>query len=187
VNTSPLFCSFPPLFFLSISNRQIEIEIAIAIIAMVLIKSLASTALFASAAYSRAICRQTSTLNSLFVAAGKTYFGTATDQTLLQNTENEAIIKAQFGTLTPENSMKWDSIERKQAISWTQSLGSIDNLQRLRELSTLTSRITWYVIMNLGEYAMLLTLAGRLCRDEWQACPWPHAGYVTRSPSLEEI
>ncbi|CEL05152.1 Putative Endo-1,4-beta-xylanase C [Aspergillus calidoustus] len=81
---------------------------------MVLIKSLASTALFASAAYSRAICRQTSTLNSLFVAAGKTYFGTATDQALLQNTQNEAIVRAQFGTLTPENSMKWDAIEPSQ-------------------------------------------------------------------------
>ncbi|KAL2822102.1 endo-1,4-beta-xylanase C [Aspergillus granulosus] len=81
---------------------------------MVLIKSLASSVLFASVAYSRAICRQTSTLNSLFVAAGKTYFGTATDQALLQNTQNEAIIRAQFGALTPENSMKWDAIEPSQ-------------------------------------------------------------------------
>ncbi|KAL2834688.1 glycoside hydrolase superfamily [Aspergillus pseudoustus] len=81
---------------------------------MVLVKSLASSVLFASAAYSRVICRQTTSLDSLIVGAGKAYFGTATDQALLENTENEAIIRAQFGVLTPENSMKWESIEPSQ-------------------------------------------------------------------------
>ncbi|KAL4908858.1 glycoside hydrolase superfamily [Aspergillus multicolor] len=60
-----------------------------------------------------------STLNDLFVAAGKQYFGTASDKTLLENTQNEPIVREQFGVLTPENSMKWDSIEPSQgSFSW---------------------------------------------------------------------
>ncbi|KIM23756.1 glycoside hydrolase family 10 protein [Serendipita vermifera MAFF 305830] len=48
------------------------------------------------------------------VAKGKKYFGTCADSGLLSNSQNVAIIKAQFNQLTPENSMKWDSIESSQ-------------------------------------------------------------------------
>ncbi|KIM23070.1 glycoside hydrolase family 10 protein [Serendipita vermifera MAFF 305830] len=47
-------------------------------------------------------------------AKGKKYFGTCADSNLLSNSQNSAIIKAQFNQLTPENSMKWDSIESSQ-------------------------------------------------------------------------
>ncbi|KAI5818979.1 glycoside hydrolase superfamily [Pyronema omphalodes] len=50
-------------------------------------------------------------LNAKFVAKGKKYFGTCSDAALLSNAQNSAIIKAEFGQLTPENSMKWDAIE----------------------------------------------------------------------------
>jgi endo-1,4-beta-xylanase len=79
---------------------------------MVYLKSLAGSALFASLASAAVLPRQATSLHEAFVAAGKSYFGTASDQALLQNTQNEAIVRAQFGALTPENSMKWESIER---------------------------------------------------------------------------
>ncbi|KAL4781366.1 endo-1,4-beta-xylanase C [Aspergillus varians] len=89
---------------------------------MVYFSSLAGSALFASLASAAIVPRQSSSLNDAFVAAGKSYFGTCSDETLLQNTENEAIISTQFGALTPENSMKWDSIEPTQgSFSWDQA------------------------------------------------------------------
>ncbi|KAI9035870.1 endo-1,4-beta-xylanase [Aspergillus affinis] len=80
---------------------------------MVYIKNLASTiTLLASVASARVITRQaSSSINEAFTSHGKKYFGTASDQALLQNSQNEAIVAADFGQLTPENSMKWDSTE----------------------------------------------------------------------------
>ena len=51
-------------------------------------------------------------INSLLVAKGKKYFATCTDQGRLTTGKNAAIIQANFGGVTPENSMKWDSTER---------------------------------------------------------------------------
>ncbi|KAL4864743.1 hypothetical protein BDV12DRAFT_205558 [Aspergillus spectabilis] len=88
---------------------------------MVYIKSLAGSALFASLASAAILPRQSTSLHEAFVAAGKSYFGTASDQALLQNTQNEAIVRAQFGALTPENSMKWESIQPSQgSFNWAQ-------------------------------------------------------------------
>ncbi|PVG02149.1 hypothetical protein CPB86DRAFT_811650 [Serendipita vermifera] len=59
----------------------------------------------------------TSTASSLATrikAKGKLYFGTCSDSSLLSNSQNAAIIKAQFNQLTPENSMKWDTVESSQ-------------------------------------------------------------------------
>lgn len=42
-------------------------------------------------------------LDAVFKAKGKKYFGVATDQGALQKAENVAIIKADFGQVTPEN------------------------------------------------------------------------------------
>jgi endo-1,4-beta-xylanase len=53
-------------------------------------------------------------VNTLFQSLGKTYFGTITDPNLLSNTQDTNVIKADFGALTPENSMKWDAIEPSQ-------------------------------------------------------------------------
>ncbi|KAJ1305787.1 hypothetical protein OPQ81_010517 [Rhizoctonia solani] len=50
-------------------------------------------------------------LDSKFKAKGKRYFGTCSDSALLSNSQNAAIIRSDFGQLTPENSAKWDAIE----------------------------------------------------------------------------
>lgn len=53
----------------------------------------------------------TASINDLFVAKGKKYYGTITDPGLLSSTQNAEVIKSYFGQLTPENSMKWDATE----------------------------------------------------------------------------
>ncbi|KAK1456711.1 glycosyl hydrolase family 10 [Colletotrichum cuscutae] len=50
-------------------------------------------------------------IDKLIKAKGKQYFGTCTDQNRLTAGKNADIIKANFGQVTPENSMKWDQIE----------------------------------------------------------------------------
>ncbi|KAH6974427.1 endo-1,4-beta-xylanase C [Ilyonectria sp. MPI-CAGE-AT-0026] len=55
--------------------------------------------------------RATASINKLFVAKGKKYYGTISDPSLLNVAKNAAVIKTYFGQLTPENSMKWDATE----------------------------------------------------------------------------
>lgn len=53
-------------------------------------------------------------IHEAFVAKGKKYFGTCADQGRLGSSQNSAIVKANFGQVTPENSMKWDATERSK-------------------------------------------------------------------------
>lgn len=55
-------------------------------------------------------------IDALFKAKGKLYYGTCTDQGLLSSGKSAAIIQANFGQVTPENSMKvgYKPAERKE-------------------------------------------------------------------------
>lgn len=55
-------------------------------------------------------CRQNTALNSAFVAKGKQYIGTSLT-IRSDNTEQNLIKSAEFGSITPENAMKWDATE----------------------------------------------------------------------------
>ena len=58
----------------------------------------------------------TDSINRLFVAKGKKYFGVATDENRLSTGRNAEIIKNDFGQVTPENSMKWDATEKSRGV-----------------------------------------------------------------------
>jgi endo-1,4-beta-xylanase len=57
-------------------------------------------------------------LNKLAQAAGKLYFGTATDNPELNNTEYVKILsdRNEFGQLTPANGMKFEFVEPEQNV-----------------------------------------------------------------------
>ncbi|KAF9021428.1 glycoside hydrolase [Hymenopellis radicata] len=50
-------------------------------------------------------------LNGKFVAKGKKFWGSCADSNTLNIAANAAILKSDFGQVTPENSMKWDATE----------------------------------------------------------------------------
>jgi endo-1,4-beta-xylanase len=53
-------------------------------------------------------------IDAAMKAKGRKYFGTCTDPGRFNSGKNAAIIKANFGQVTPENSMKWDATESTQ-------------------------------------------------------------------------
>ncbi|KAB8215260.1 endo-1,4-beta-xylanase F3 [Aspergillus novoparasiticus] len=80
---------------------------------MVHLKSLAGILLYTSLCIASSQ-QAPASINNAFVAKGKKYFGTCADQGTLSDGTNSGIIKADFGQLTPENSMKWDATEPSQ-------------------------------------------------------------------------
>lgn len=62
--------------------------------------------------------RQATTLNAAIVARGRQYIGTSLT-VRSDNTEQNIIKSAEFGSITPENAMKWDATEpNRNQFSW---------------------------------------------------------------------
>ncbi|KAK7055777.1 carbohydrate esterase family 15 protein [Favolaschia claudopus] len=80
--------------------------------------------------------RQAATsIDALFKQHGKKFIGVAADQNRLSVSQDAAITNADFGGVTPENSMKWDTIEASQnsfnwagadyLVNWAQTNGKL--------------------------------------------------------------
>ena len=67
--------------------------------------------------------RQTRTLNAAMVAAGREYVGTSL--TIRNDNSESTLIRNEFGSITPENAMKWDATEPRQGQF---SLGGADQI-----------------------------------------------------------
>ncbi|KFY78139.1 hypothetical protein V499_02638 [Pseudogymnoascus sp. VKM F-103] len=122
------------------------------------------------------LSRQAATsLNEVFVGHGKKYFGVATDQGRLNADKNAAIIQADFGQVTPENSGKWDTIESSQGnfnfggldylVNWATTNGKLVRghttvwhsqlpgwVSAITDKATLTSVIQNHVTTEIGRY-----------------------------------
>ncbi|KAJ3508764.1 hypothetical protein NLJ89_g5571 [Agrocybe chaxingu] len=64
-------------------------------------------------------------LHAKFVAKGKQFWGSCADSALLNKPSNVAILRSDFGQVTPENSMKWDSLQPNRG---TFNFGNADTL-----------------------------------------------------------
>lgn len=76
-------------------------------------------------------------IDALMKAKGKLYFGSCTDQRLLTTGKNAAILQANFGQVTPENSMKWESLNPRQG---TYNWGQADYLVNWAQTNNKTVR-----------------------------------------------
>ncbi|KAF7593086.1 hypothetical protein BBP40_012031 [Aspergillus hancockii] len=96
-------------------------------------------------------------LNDAFKAKGKDYFGTCGDQNTLSDATNAAVVKNDFGQLTPENSMKWESTEqangkliRGHTLVWHSQLPSW--VSSITDKTTLTSVLKNHITTIMQRY-----------------------------------
>ncbi|KAF8168457.1 glycoside hydrolase family 10 and carbohydrate-binding module family 1 protein [Crassisporium funariophilum] len=115
-------------------------------------------------------------LNTKFVAKGKKFWGSCADSALLNKAANVAILKSDFGQVTPENSMKWDALESTRGsftftnadtlVNWAVSNGKMIRghtlvwhsqlptwVQNINDKATLTSVIQNHIQTVAGRYA----------------------------------
>lgn len=87
--------------------------------------------------------RQANTLNAAIVAKGRSYIGTSLT-IRNDNTEQNIIKSAEFGSITPENAMKWDATEPSRgSFSW----GNADQIANFATQNNKQMRchtLVWY-------------------------------------------
>ncbi|KAK0460439.1 glycoside hydrolase family 10 and carbohydrate-binding module family 1 protein [Desarmillaria tabescens] len=131
-------------------------------------------------------------LNTKFTAKGKLFWGAAADQGTITISANEALLKSEFGAVTPENSMKWDATESTQGtftfsesdylVNW-----SVSNSKKIRghtlvwhsqlpswvsaitDAATLTSVIQTHIANVAGQYSGKL-YADSPMQNQWDVC-----------------
>ncbi|KFY46021.1 hypothetical protein V494_00644 [Pseudogymnoascus sp. VKM F-4513 (FW-928)] len=74
-------------------------------------QSLSLALLAAALAAASPTKRELASIDALFKAKGKLYYGSITDPVDIANTQDVETILANFGAVSPENSMKWDATE----------------------------------------------------------------------------
>nr|B7SIW2.1 RecName: Full=Endo-1,4-beta-xylanase C; Short=Xylanase C; AltName: Full=1,4-beta-D-xylan xylanohydrolase C; Flags: Precursor [Phanerodontia chrysosporium]ABZ88799.1 endo-1,4-beta-xylanase C precursor [Phanerodontia chrysosporium] len=85
-------------------------------------------------------------LHTLAKAAGKLYFGTATDNNELTDTAYTAILddNTMFGQITPANSMKWDATEPQQGVFTFSGGDQIATLAKTNGMLLRGHNCVWY-------------------------------------------
>ncbi|KAL9086102.1 MAG: hypothetical protein Q9165_007314 [Trypethelium subeluteriae] len=114
-------------------------------------------------------------IDAAFKAKGKKYFGTCTDEGELSSGGSAAVIQADFGQVTPENSMKWDTIEPSRGtfnfaqadylVNWAQTNNKVIRghntlwyqqlpswVSAITDKATLTTVLQNHVTTEIGRY-----------------------------------
>ncbi|CAO2648866.1 Nn.00g098150.m01.CDS01 [Neocucurbitaria sp. VM-36] len=87
--------------------------------------------------------RQATTLNAAIVAKGRSYIGTSLT-IRSDNTEQNLIKSAEFGSITPENAMKWDATEPNRGqFSWGNA-DQIANFATQNQKQMRCHTLVWY-------------------------------------------
>jgi len=85
-------------------------------------------------------------LHELAKAAGKLFFGTATDTNLFNDTAYMKIVNddREFGLLVPENSLKWQPTEPQQGDFQLSNPGRVHNLATSNKQIFRCHTLTWH-------------------------------------------
>jgi endo-1,4-beta-xylanase len=103
--------------------------------------ALASSA--ASTPVSLSLRQTATTLNAAMLARGRSYIGTSLT-IRSDNTEQNLIKSAEFGSITPENAMKWDATEPNRGqFSWANA-DAIANFATQNKKQMRCHTLVWY-------------------------------------------
>ncbi|KAJ3572316.1 hypothetical protein NP233_g3159 [Leucocoprinus birnbaumii] len=132
-------------------------------------------------------------LNARFTSHGKKFWGSCADPGTLNIASNVAILKSDFGQVTPENSMKWDATEPSrgsfnfgnsdQLVNWATSNGKMIRghtlvwhsqlpswVSSINDRTTLTSVIQNHISTVAGRYKGKLYAVSNIRLQKWDVC-----------------